>query len=425
LREIVGLGVGIAAGVVVAALFAVAEGAFFELSAPREETLQEEGAGSSMAGLLQRVDRLQHGLALGHLLAVVWAVTLAWYAIDRGVQGAFGLAVWVGAVFIIGFIILVFSELLPKALGMEEPGRWAHRVSPVITVWQSILLPITALLSYVTHFTARLVGPPPVTEPLTSDEVRMIVAETSERAELEDGERELITSIFSFGETTVREVMTPRTDIFGLNIATPWGQIVESVGEAEHSRIPVYEETIDHIEGILFAKDLLGTVHAEASRPRRLVGLLREATFVPEAKKIDDLLREFQRHRIHLAVVVDEYGGTAGIVTLEDVLEELVGEIQDEYDREDPLVEPLADGSLRLDGRLDADDFNEFTGSRIEADGVETIGGLVARELGRIAVGGETITIDDWRFAVEEVKGKRITKVRAIRSAGEEGLGEL
>jgi CBS domain containing-hemolysin-like protein len=136
-------------------------------------------------------------------------------------------------------------------------------------------------------------------------------------------------------------------------------------------------------------------------------------TFVPEAKKIDDVLRQFQLEEIHMAVVVDEYGGTAGIVTLEDILEELVGEIQDEYDIEEPLVMPLEHGVLRIDGRLDADDFNDLTGSGIEADDVETMGGLVARELARVAKDGDTVAIGDWVFEVEAVEGKRITRLLA------------
>jgi CBS domain containing-hemolysin-like protein len=223
----------------------------------------------------------------------------------------------------------------------------------------------------------------------------------------------MITSIFAFGETTVREVMTPRTDIVALEITAPWDEIMATVRESERSRVPVYEESLDRIVGLVYAKDLLAIAHGLAEPPERLTEILWDAAFVPEAKKIDDLLRQFQGEEIHMAVVVDEYGGTAGIVTLEDILEELVGEIQDEYDVEEPLLAPLEDGVLRLDGRLDADDFNDFTGSTIEADDVETMGGLVARELARVAAVGDTVRMGDWAFEVESVEGKRITRLLA------------
>ena len=233
----------------------------------------------------------------------------------------------------------------------------------------------------------------------------------------------MISSIFAFGETTVREVMTPRTDIVAIEASTPWESVIAYARESERSRIPVYEETLDAILGVVYAKDLLAIAHGAAEAPARLTDILVEATFVPEAKKIDDLLREFQRGNIHMAVVIDEYGGTAGIVTLEDILEELVGEIQDEYDIEEPLVVPLEDGVLRLDGRLDADDFNDLTGGDIEADEVETVGGLVARELARVAAVGDTVAIGDWEFEVEAVEGKRIVRLLAWprEETGKEG----
>jgi CBS domain containing-hemolysin-like protein len=207
--------------------------------------------------------------------------------------------------------------------------------------------------------------------------------------------------------------MTPRTDVVAIEATAPWEEVVATVRENERSRVPVYEESLDRIIGLVYAKDLLAIAHGLAEPPERLADILWEVTFVPEAKKIDDVLRQFQLEEIHMAVVVDEYGGTAGIVTLEDILEELVGEIQDEYDIEEPLVMPLEHGVLRIDGRLDADDFNDLTGSGIEADDVETMGGLVARELARVAEDGDTVAIGDWVFEVEAVEGKRITRLLA------------
>ena len=225
----------------------------------------------------------------------------------------------------------------------------------------------------------------------------------------------MITSIFGFGETTAREVMTPRTDIFALDAGAPVREAIDHVREAEHSRVLVYRGDLDVVAGYLHARDLLAVAYGLAPLPDSLAPLVQEAFFVPEGKRIDDLLRDFQAG-VSFAVVVDEYGGTAGIMTLEDVLEEMVGEIQDEYDQEPPLVVPLADGSLDVDGRLDADDFHDLTGAWVESEGsAETIGGLVARELGRVPQGGESVRIGDWIFEVEAVAGKRVTRVRARR----------
>lgn len=400
-----------------AAFFAACEGAFLALSAGPEKSFAETASRRALPAesLLARSDRLQHGITLGHLLGVVWFVALAWLAVRRVAGAEAGLAVFVVSALMIALIVLVPIEIVSKALSMERPGGWARSASPLLAAWMAITFPVTAPLAWLIQRSraARTAGALPAAAVLTSENMRSMVARTSGQSGIEQDQRQMITSIFSFGETTVREVMTPRPDIVSIDIRTSLPETVRQIREAEHSRVPVHEENLDAIIGVLYAKDFLAMAHGQAAFPADLRGLLREPTFVPEAKRIDDLLREFQADRIHLAVVVDEYGGTAGIVTLEDILEELVGEIQDEYDREDPLVERLDGGVLRLDGRLDFDDFNELTGSRFEAEGVETIGGLVGRELGRVATGGEEVAIGDWVFRVEAVDGKRIVKVLA------------
>ncbi|MBW3660086.1 MAG: hemolysin family protein [Gemmatimonadetes bacterium] len=417
-----GLAAAAGAGLAAAAFFAACESAFFALSTPAGEAFAgaERPARGRVERLLARPDRLRHGIALGHLLAVVWTGAVAGYGSVWLMERGAGWPSATGVVAATAFAVLVIGEMAPRALAADRPGAWAARCASGLSAWQALLSPVIVALAAFSRAWDRAVGPGPTAEPMTSEDVRSIVAETTARTDLELGARRMITSIFSFGGTTVREVMTPRPDVVSVEVSTSWEETVRAVRSAEHSRVPVHRESLDDVVGILYAKDLLAVVHGHAGPPDDLESLLREATFIPEAKKIDDLLRAFQRDRIHLAVVVDEYGGTAGIVTLEDVLEELVGEIQDEYDREEPLVEPLADGGLRLDGRLDADDFNELVGTRIDAEGVETIGGVVARELGRIAEGGESVTVEGWTFVVEGVEGKRIVKVRAVPASPEE-----
>lgn len=417
------LAAGILAGLVMAAFFAACEGAFLALSSSQDASLAETARPqmSRVSFLLRRSDRLKHGIALGQLIAIVWVAAMSYQAAWWVAGSRPGVAGFSAAVLVTAFLMLVFADMAPKSAAMERPAAWARAAGPLLVIWMLVTLPLTALLAGLVSRSQRFLGPGRTEAPFLSEDARSIVAEASEKAELEQDERQMITSIFSFGDTTVREVMTPRPDVVAVDIGADWSEVVRKVGEAEHSRVPVYRDELDAIVGVLHAKDLLSYVHGQDEPPKEIADLLWEPTFVPEAKKIDDLLREFQTEKAHLAIVVDEYGGTAGIVTLEDILEELVGDIQDENDREEPLVEPLPDGELRLDGRLDFDDFNELTGSRFEAEEVETIGGLVARELGRVASGGEVVSIDDWTFRVEEVDGKRIVKVRARRdSTGQE-----
>jgi CBS domain containing-hemolysin-like protein len=404
---------GIAAGLAWTAFFAACEGALFQLSMPGSRDAVDRSSGSRVARLLERPERLQSALELGHLAGVIWVAALTWALVQRASGVASGPLAAAVAILLTGFVVVVAGELAPKALGMERAAPWAARTAPVVRAWCALLGPVTGLAAAISRLAERLVPAIAQPGPVASDALRTMVAETTESAELEVGEREMISSIFAFGETTVREVMTPRTDVVAIDVSAPWRTVMDTVRESERSRVPVYEQSLDRILGVLYAKDLLAIAHGLAEPPSRLTDILWEATFVPEAKKIDDLLRQFQGEQIHMAVVVDEYGGTAGIVTLEDILEELVGEIQDEYDAEEPLVVPLEDGVLRLDGRLDTDDFNDLTGSSIEIEDVETIGGIVARELARVAVDGDTVEIGDWIFEVESTEGKRIVRLLA------------
>lgn len=412
---------GLVLGLAAAAFFAACEGAFAALTAPGDQPVGEGAQTRRLVRLLHRPERLQHAIAIGHLLAVTWTAALVWLTVATRAGTAPASLTWwswVALVVVTAFVIHVVAEQAPKALANASPHGWARVAGVALVPWNALLLPVTTIAAALSGVVRRTVGSPQRgPDPITSRDIQSMVAETSARAQIETEERQMITSIFAFGDTTAREVMTPRTRVFALEIGTPIEEAMRRVREAEHSRVPVYRGTLDAIEGVVQAKDLLAVAHQLAPAPASLEELLHPATFVPEGKKIDDLLRELQTRRVHMAVVVDEYGGTAGIVTLEDILEELVGEIQDEYDRESELCVTLADGALLVDGRLDADDFNDLTGSFIDTEGrVETIGGLVARELGRVPEGGEAVRIGPWTFHVESVESKRVTRVRAWRS---------
>ncbi|HIP87058.1 MAG TPA: HlyC/CorC family transporter [Anaerolineales bacterium] len=232
-----------------------------------------------------------------------------------------------------------------------------------------------------------------------------------EEGVIEENERDMIYSIFAFGDTMVREVMVPRIDIIALDVNTPLPEAVDRVIEAGHSRIPVYEGSIDNIIGLLYAKDLLAYLR-DGHDPPPLRDILRPPYFVPETKKVDDLLRELQQHRIHMAIAVDEYGGTAGLVTVEDILEEIVGEIQDEYDKEEPIFEQIGEREYIIDARMDLDDVNELFGTELSTEAGETLGGLIYSTLGRVPVPGDRLQVDGLQIEVLTVKDRRIGKVR-------------
>jgi CBS domain containing-hemolysin-like protein len=253
--------------------------------------------------------------------------------------------------------------------------------------------------------------------PLTAGEIRSLLAEEEGAVDLEDEEREMIHSIFGFHGKMVREIMVPRIDMISLDAADPVETAVATVNATLHSRLPIHDGTVDRITGLLYAKDLLALVaEGRLAGEGRVVGdLARPAYFIPESKKIDEVLAEFRHKRIHMAIVIDEYGGTAGLVTLEDVLEEIVGEIEDEFDDRERLYEWLDERTLRVDPKIDLEDLQELLGVPLPAEeGSETLAGLVYQAAGRVPDAGDQVTIADLTVVVEAVEDQRILRVRIV-----------
>jgi len=244
------------------------------------------------------------------------------------------------------------------------------------------------------------------------DELRALTGdEEDEDDALEPEERAMIRSIFELGDTLVREIMVPRPDVATVERTAPIAAVVRAAVDGGYSRLPVHAaDDVDELVGVVYAKDLLGRLAGDDG-PQGWTDLIRPPTFVPETKRLDDLLRELQADAVHLALVVDEYGEFVGIVTIEDVLEEIVGEIVDEHDREEPLVEPLEDGRLRVDARLGVDDLNELLGLQLPEEGWDTLGGLVFATLGRLPRTGERIELEGTVLEVEALQGRRIASV--------------
>jgi CBS domain containing-hemolysin-like protein len=245
---------------------------------------------------------------------------------------------------------------------------------------------------------------------VTEEEIRHMVDVAEEEQEIEEEERELIHSVFEFGDTVVREVMVPRPDMVTAPADATVDEVLETIVKAGYSRIPIYEGDNDNIVGVLYAKDLLKRVH-ESKGDLKVSSLARAPLFVPEQKRVSDLLREMQEQRVHMAIVIDEYGGTAGLVTIEDLIEEIVGEIVDEYDQEEPLVEPLDEDTIRVDAKMSIDEVNEMLKVELPHEEWDTVGGLVFGLTGRVPLPGERVRFDSLEFLTERVTGRRIQKV--------------
>ena len=399
----------LAALVLCSALLTGAEAAYFSLGRSRLKHLAEEqGQADPLAPLLREPHELLVTLLVGITLINIGAAALA-AAIAERLLGPVGLPI---AIVAMVFLLSVFGEVLPMTLAVEHPERFTSWVNRPVMWLSRVLGPVRMLLGAFTALTLRLVGSerrgdePEITE----DELRTLVDVGAREGVVERTEREMIHRVFELEDTSVREVMVPRPDMFCLDVATPRTQILDLLRENLHSRVPVYEGTVDQIVGVLYTKELLPHLHG-LPPDFDLRGHLHPPYFVPESKRADALLREFQAKKLHLAVVVDEFGGTAGLVTLEDLLEELVGEIRDEFDEEERLVQPLGEGTFRVSGKLSIDGLNTVTGLSVSSESYDTVGGWALDLFGRVPSKGERVETPDAMVTVEKVERTRVVEV--------------
>jgi putative hemolysin len=399
----------------VAALAASAETALTSISRIRLRRLVEEG--DPRASIIERLHRepndyLSAILALNTTAIVVSATAAGLIANNHGF-GAF----WPEFVVSLldALLVLVLAEITAKSLALGSI-RYALSVAPVVNSITTVLRPALRAMSAFARLMARstrrdLRGPF-----VTEDELKMLVTVGEEEGVIEEEEREMIHGIIELGDMTVREVMIPRIDIHAVEVRRPVSEIVQMILKHGHTRIPVYEETIDHIIGIAYAKDMLR--YRLEKRDGDLRSLIRPAHFVPENKKLSDFLREARAKRVHMAIVVDEFGQTAGLITIEDVIEEIVGPIRDEYDTaEEEEVQFLAPNEALLDARVSLDDARELLGLELPAEDVDSLAGFIHTHLGRIPEKGEVIDVGGAVMTVVSVRGQRIGKVR-VRSEG-------
>jgi CBS domain containing-hemolysin-like protein len=385
--------IGVGLCLVVLALTSAVDAALSAISRHRLNLLQSEDAPRAriVTRLLDDPYRFKSAVLFLNAGALI-AATAFTLRLTRGLDPLLR----AGALLLLLLLALTLSEALPKALATRNPAGAANLLAGPMALIAWLLRPIIGTVDLLTRPLVRLIsGQPAARTPLvTEEELRLLVNVGEEEGLIEPDEREMIEGIFSFSDTVVREVMIPRVDIVALETTASLDEALDTAIRHGYSRIPVYTDTIDQLDGMLYIKDLLPVLRA-GRHDATIRELLRPAHFVPETMKVSALLKDLQSRKVRLAVVVDEYGGTAGLVTIEDLLEEIVGEIQDEYDAEEPALQQLAEGEVVTDARVLLDDINDRTGLRLASEESDRVGGLVYEQLGRVPEVGDQVQLPD------------------------------
>jgi putative hemolysin len=405
----------IAIALVLAALAASAETSLTSISRVRLRQLVEQKV--PQAVLIERLHKDPNGYLSTILIVNTVAIIVASSAATLLALHLYRerVAEWLVSL-VLSLVVLVACEITPKTLALQRAERVALRMARLVAAATFVMRPIVFVLTSVTRLILRMLGGrAQVRGPfVTEEELKMLVSVGEEEGVLEEEEREMIHGIFEMGDMSVREVMVPRTDLVAIEANEPVEKAVDLVTKHGHTRIPVYDGNLDQIVGVLYAKDLLRAVVRGEHKTLREIA--RKPYFTPESNKVQDVLRDLRKNRVHMAIVVDEYGGTAGAVTIEDILEEIVGPIQDEYDiGEEDEMQFINPNEVVLDGRVSVDDVNELLKLNISADDYDTIGGYVLNQLGAAPKVGATLKLGNAELRVEAVQGTRIKKVR-IRS---------
>jgi CBS domain containing-hemolysin-like protein len=396
-------------GVLFLGLAAAAEMAFASLNRNqlRQMAAEQRRRGHLAETLLSEPVRLLSTLMVTKVLASSSIIVGATF-----VARAYGDGRWLGWWILGGIGLILLVQILSRAWVVNKEERVAVALAPVIRSLALVLTPITALLRRIGGGAVPK-GVSPESVFLSEDGLRFLLHVSDEEAVIEDEEKEMIASIFEFSDKLVREVMVPRIDVTAVPCDAPLLQALEVILKAGHSRIPVYRDSIDNVQGILYAKDLLKYLR-DGRTDTPINRITRPAYFIPESKKVDELLQELQQRKVHMSIVVDEYGGTAGLVTIEDLLEEIVGEIQDEYDAEEPTVEAVNTYEYLFDARVSIGEVNKLLGVELPDEGGDSLGGFIYSQLGKVPALGDRVEYENVTMEVLSVNGRRIKQVRAM-----------
>ncbi|MFZ2488416.1 MAG: hemolysin family protein [Anaerolineae bacterium] len=404
------------AGIGASGLAAAAEVSLEAISGAHARRLVDEGTPRERALQVLLDDLTRFRLALLLLTALAWVVVTtaaSWLALRAA--GTWNMAILLALLLAGLVIVLVQTAARTWAARWPEPVA-VQRLGGVV---QGVALVLTPLVSPL-HSLARLLRGPREeaasagSSLLSDDGLRYLINTAEEPGLIEAGEKKMIASIFELGEMAVRVVMVPRIDVVAVPERTTLREVLDVTVQAGHSRIPVYHDTIDNIQGVLYAKDLL-LPFRDGRDDLLITELMRPAYFVPESKRVDDLLQELQQRRVHMAIVVDEYGGTAGVVTIEDLLEEIVGDIQDEYDSETPMSHKVDEREFVFDGQIRIDEVNEILDVDLPSEENDTLGGFIYSELGAMPAVGSRVVYENLTLEVQKVEGRRIVQVRVVK----------
>jgi len=334
----------------------------------------------------------------------------------HGMTNSAGVGISIG---VMTFLILVFGEITPKNFAKINYEALALFAITPVRILTNLLMPVVRALLFISKIIIKIFGGRIEKEPsiLTGEELKNLISVGKEEGAIEKEEKEMIDSIFEFSDTIVREVMIPRTDIQSIDVNESISEVIKKIVETQHSRIPIYEDNIDNIIGVLYVKDLI--IRWESYKKGEniaLKDLMRMPYFAPETKKVKDILAQFKKKKIHMAIVVDEYGGTAGLVTIEDVIEEILGEIEDEYDCEDDQFQSLGNGVTLIDGRTNIDTVNEELDIQIpQGDDYDSIAGFIVNILGRVPKTGEIVNYEGLKIVIAEADPRHISRIKIAR----------
>lgn len=405
-------------GLAFSAIFSGSEVALFSLANRMEDLKQDESRGAAddrIIKMLEKPRRLLATILIGNTFANIVASVLA-AVITGDIVAAFGLSevfVFTIEVIVLTFMILILSEITPKIIAINNPIKVSRGNSAFIYTLFILMKPFAKLIADSTISLERYLPKP--TSKMTSEDIRTMAEVSEQEGSIKEDEREIIENVISFGNITVREIMTSRVNIIAVSLDDSLQDVLTKIRENGLSRMPLIEGDLDNISGVLYAKDVLPYLNADEEEPSlNWKTVSRKALFIPATKKLDDLLRDFQQEKTHIAIVVDEYGGTEGIVTMDDILEEIVGDIADDSGDEETLYTRFKSGIYIFDAKIDLDDMEEILDCEIttEDDEYETLGGLIYHLTESLPVVGERITFKNLELTVHSVKNNRIKKVR-------------
>ena len=415
------------------AFFAAAEIAFISLNDAKIEKQAKEGnkKAKQIEKMIKSPSKFLSTIQIGITLAGFLSSAFASDTFAKMLSPIlYDIMPWIIAIIIItiilSFFTLVFGELVPKRYAMKNYEKISFATIGIIRAISVVASPFVKFLTFVTNAVSKIFGVNEnEEESITEEEIKMMVDQGEEKGTIEEEEKELINNVFEFNDITVSEIMTHRTDIFAVDINISTEELLEELSKEKYrySRIPVYDETIDEIKGILYVKDVLKNINKKTFKVKNVV---KDAYFVSQNRLINEVFKELQKNKKQIAIIVDEYGGTSGLVTMEDILEELVGDIFDEYDKEEKEYEKIDENTYILSGNMTIYDVNKLLNASIPEGDYDTISGYLQEKLGRIPKDEETPIVDTEKitYKIEEYEDKRILKVKACKNNEQDKLKE-